>query len=163
MLPTVDMSRCGWLLPRAAVKEAVRCGSCGLSASSHRPPLGSGCWDTSTVKQARCVLSALAPVCVSADYSSQRDRPPHEYETAGVGRACHPGPWALPLGPAGTRRSAASELSTTKNFIQRSRKFTRLIGNTFFFMDYRYIHFQLDLLIIRSFEGFRKSMIGYKC
>lgn len=75
MLPTVDMGWCGWLLPLAAVKEAVRCGSCGLSASSHRPPLGSGCWDTSTVKKAR-----FGPAdCLSACRLQQLDRLPHRY------------------------------------------------------------------------------------
>ena len=62
-LLTVDIVWCRRLLPLAGFKEAVRCGSCGLSASSHRPPLGSGCSDTSTVIKARSGPADCLSVC----------------------------------------------------------------------------------------------------
>lgn len=59
----MDIVWCGRLLPLAGFKEAVRCGSCGLSASSHRPPLGSGCSDTSTAIKAWSGPADCLSVC----------------------------------------------------------------------------------------------------
>lgn len=86
MLHTVDIAWCRRLLPLAVFKKAVRCGSCGLSASSHRPPLGSGCWDTSTVRERPSWTRPTG--CLSADYFTWTDC--HTNSRYEVGWAPHP-------------------------------------------------------------------------